>query len=64
MEACELVQEQYINEIGKLGESLDTGKETKWIANIIKEYHALKRQKSIFIYGRKKGKTGYKREFG
>ena len=50
MEACELVQEQYISEIGKLGESLDMGKETKWIADIIKEYHDLNKRSKEYIY--------------
>ena len=51
MESCELVREQYISEIGKLGESLDMGKETKWIADIIKEYHALKKKdKRVYLF--------------
>ena len=64
MGACELVQEQYISEIGKLGESLDMGKETKWMANIIKEYHDLNKRSKEYMYGKGKGKTGYTKEFG
>ena len=49
MGACELVQEQYISEIGKLGESLDKGKDTKWMADIIKEYHDLNKRSKEHI---------------